>query len=101
MIDFSGVAGFQWDQGNAGKNLYLHGVEDSEAEQIFLDQQLLVLDDIDHSEDETRFNALGVTPQGRFLHVTFTMRDSNTMIRVISARDMEPNEEIRYVQEGA
>lgn len=100
MFDLSRVAGFQWDEGNAGKNLYLHGVADFESEQIFLDPQLLVLDDIDHSEDEARYNALGVTLRGRFLHVTFTMRNFSTIIRVISARDMEPNEEIRYVQEG-
>ena len=101
MIDFSQVSGFQWDDGNIGKNLRLHGVEDSEAEQVFLDRQLIILDDIDHSQDEARFNAIGVTLRGRFLHVTFTMRDANALIRVISARDMEPNEEIRYVQEGA
>ena len=100
MIDFSRIAGFQWDDGNAGKNFYLHGVEDSEAEQVFLDRQLIILDDIAHSQDEPRFNALGVTLRGRFLHVTFTMRNANTLIRVISARDTEPNEEIRYVQEG-
>ena len=101
MIDFSRVTGFQWDDGNIGKNSYLHGVEDHESEQVFLDQQLLILDDIDHSQDEVRFNALGVTARGRFLHVTFTMRDADTFIRVISARDMETDEEIRYVQEGA
>ena len=101
MIDFRQVTGFQWDQDNIGKNLLLHGVEDSEAEQVFLDHQLIILDDIDHSQDEARFNAIGVTLRGRFLHVTFTMRNANALIRVISARDMEPNEEIRYVQEGA
>ena len=100
MIDFSQVTGFQWDDGNAGKNFYLHGVEDREAEQVFSDLQLLILDDVDHSQDEARFNALGVTARGRFLHVTFTMRNADTFIRIISARDMEPNEELRYVQEG-
>ena len=101
MIDLSQATGFQWDQGNTGKNRLLHGVEDSEAEQVFLDRQLVILNDIDHSQSEARFNALGVTLRGRFSHVTFTMRNVNAMIRVISARDMEPNEEIRYVQEGA
>ena len=101
MIDLSQVTGFQWDDGNIGKNFLLHSVEDTEAEQVFQDRQFIILDDIDHSQDEARFNALGVTLRGRFLHVTFTMRNANAMIRVISARDMEPNEEIRYVQEGA
>ena len=101
MLDLSRIAGFEWDRGNAGKNFYLHNVDDAEAEQVFLDPQLMILDDIDHSQYEPRFNALGVILSGRFLHVTFTMRNSNTVIRVISARDMETNEEIRYVQEGA
>ena len=100
MLDFSRITGFEWDRGNAGKNFYLHGVADIEAEQVFLDPQLVLLEDIDHIQDEPRFNVLGVISSGRFLHVTFTMRDSNTVIRVISARDMETNEEIRYVQEG-
>ena len=100
MIDLSRVSGFQWDEGNEAKNLYLHGVEDFEAEQIFLDPQLMVLEDIDHSQDEERYNALGVTLRSRFLHVTFTIRNFDTRIRVISARDMERNEENGYVQEG-
>ena len=100
MLDFGRITGFEWDLGNAGKNFYLHGVEDVEAEQVFLDPQLVLLEDIDHSQDEPRFNVLGVIPSGRFLHVTFTLRYSNTVIRVISARDMETSEEIRYVQEG-
>ncbi len=100
MFDFNRIVGFQWDEGNTNKNFHLHGVEDFEAEQIFLDPQLLVLDDINHSEDEARYNALGVTRRGRFLHVTFTMRNFNTSIRIISARDMERNEEVQYVREG-
>ena len=100
MIDLSLASGFQWDQGNSGKNLDLHGVEDYEAELIFFDRQLLILEDVNHSQDEPRFNALGITPGGRFLHITFTMRDFNTAIRIISARDMEPNEEIQYVRQG-
>ena len=63
MIDFSQVTGFQWDDGNAGKNFYLHGVEDHETEQVFSDWQLLILDDIDHSQDEIRFNALAARPR--------------------------------------
>lgn len=35
-----------------------------------------------------RFGALGVTDEGRRLHITFTLRTAGTLIRVISARDM-------------
>ena len=52
------------------------------------DQQRLVGDDVEHSQSERRFHALGVTASGRRLHVTFTLRAEGTLIRVIAARDM-------------
>ncbi|MXY84646.1 MAG: BrnT family toxin, partial [Gemmatimonadetes bacterium] len=45
------------------------------------------------------FHALGVTQVGRRLHVTFTLREANTLIRVISARSMSRKERTRYEQE--
>ena len=98
MIDFSQVTGFQWDRGNDRKNFDLHDVTQSEAELVFSDPRLIIVEDIEHSHDETRFNALGFIPTGRFLHVTFTMRNLNTIIRVISARDMDEQEETIYVE---
>ena len=98
MIDFSRVTGFQWDRGNDRKSFDLHYVTQSEAEQVFSDPRLIIVEDIEHSHDEIRFNALGFIPTGRFLHVTFTMRNFDTTIRVISARDMDEQEEATYVQ---
>ncbi len=98
MIDFSRVTGFQWDRGNDRKNLLSHDVSQFEAEQVFADPRLLILEDIDHDQDEIRYNALGFIRTGRFLHVTFTTRNFDTVIRIISARDMDEQEEIIYVQ---
>ena len=98
MIDFSQVTGFQWDRGNDRKNLFSHDVTQFEAEQVFADPWLLISEDIDHSQDEMRYNALGFIRNGRFLHVTFTIRNFNTIIRIISARDMDEQEETIYVQ---
>ena len=98
MIDLSPVTGFQWDDGNARKNLDSHDVSQQEAEQVFMDPRLLIVDDVDHSYNEARFNAFGFIPNGRFLHVTFTLRNFDTTIRVISARDMDEEEESIYVQ---
>ncbi len=98
MIDFSQVTGFQWDDGNARKNLDSHDVSQHEAEQVFRDPRLLVIHDVDHSYDEARFNAFGFIPNGRLLHVTFTIRNFGTTIRVISVRDMDEYEESIYVQ---
>lgn len=99
MIDLSRVTGFQWDDGNARKNLDSHDVSQQEAEQVFSNQPLLIVDDTAHSQQERRLNAFGVTATGRRLHVTFTMRNEGTLIRVISARDMSRRERRHHGQE--
>jgi uncharacterized protein len=95
MISFENVVGFQWDAGNTGKNLK-HGVTDTEAEQVFFCENLLVARDERHSSSETRFHALGETFTGVRLHVTFTLRASSELIRVISARPMSRKEQSFY-----
>ena len=99
MIDFERLIGFQWDDGNARKSTDKHGVAQAEAEQVFFNDPLLVVDDVRHSRSEPRFHALGITNTGRRLHVTFTLREENTRIRVISARDMHRKERARHDQE--
>ena len=44
MIDLSQITGFDWDSGNARKN-EKHGVSMAEAEQVFFNAPLLLLDD--------------------------------------------------------
>ena len=95
MIDLEQIIGFDWDPGNARKN-EKHGVSQSEAEQIFFDPRLLMVPDPFHSAGETRFHALGQTIDGRHLHISFTLRMNETLIRVISARDMHRKERIFY-----
>ena len=96
MIDFSRVTGYQWDQGNERKNADRHGVSQGEAEQVFANRPLLVVKDTHHSHSETRFHALGVTMAGLRLHITFTLRECGSAIRVISARDMSRRERTHY-----
>jgi uncharacterized DUF497 family protein len=93
MISFDNILGFEWDDGNARKN-DKHGVTQAEAEQVFLNDPLLVVEDTAHSHKEPRFHALGVTDEGRMLHVTFTLRGQR--LRVISARDMHRKERSIY-----
>ena len=81
--------------GNADKNRK-HDVTDSEAEQVFFCADLLVVPDARHSDVEPRFHALGETVPGRKLHVTFALRAGGTLIRVISARDMNRKERAIY-----
>ncbi|MDI1266705.1 MAG: BrnT family toxin [bacterium] len=98
MIDFDRITGFDWDAGNSRKSADKHDVSQAEAESIFFSDPLIVAEDAKHSEGEPRFNALGRTAQNRLLHVTFTLRHNETMIRVISARDMHRRERKAYEQ---
>lgn len=99
MIDLLAITGFDWDSGNAAKN-EKHGVSPGEPEQVFFNQPLLLLEDVEHSQVEPRFHALGRTERGRLLHITFTLRAGQTKIRVISARDASKKERAIYEQEN-
>lgn len=96
MIDFSKISGFQWDAGNERKSEEKHGVSMAEAEQVFFNTPLLMLEDASHSAQEIRIHALGKTDERRTLHITFTLRKSETLIRVISARNMHRKERAIY-----
>ncbi|MGO1658239.1 MAG: BrnT family toxin [Marinobacter sp.] len=98
MINWAQVTDFDWDEGNSRKNAEKHGVNQSEAEEIFFNEPLLVLEDSRHSQAEARFHALGETDDERLLHITFTLRQNGTLIRVISARDMHRKERAVYEQ---
>lgn len=97
MIDLELIVGFEWDTGNARKN-DKHGVSMAEAEQVFFNSPLLLLEDHQHSRAEQRFHGLGRSDEGRLLHITFTLRAEGTLIRVISARTMHRKERTIYEQ---
>ena len=90
MKDWTQCTGFEWNEGNSDKNWQKHAVTDSECENIFFNQPLIVGPDPEHSASERRFRALGRTDHGRKLLVIFTVR--GMLIRVISARDMTRKE---------
>jgi uncharacterized DUF497 family protein len=89
------VVGFDWDEGNIlkpGK----HAVSNAEAEQVFVNEPLVVMEDAAHSRGESRWHALGRTNDGRRLHITFTLRATGTKVRIISARPMHRKEMTVY-----
>ena len=81
---------FEWDLGNKNKCFLKHGVTVQEAEEVFVNEPLLVVEDSYHSESESRYQALGKTGNGRLLFVSFTLRKEK--IRIISARVMSRKE---------
>ena len=96
MIDLINIVGFDWDDGNTRKNQDKHGVNQSEAEQVFFNEPLLLLLDEKHSDKEARYHAYGKTDDGRKIHIAFTLRKNGILIRVISARDMHRKEVMTY-----
>jgi len=97
-LDFREIDGFDWDGGNKDKNWIKHSVTNTEAEQVFFNEPLLVEISNRHQiDEEKRFFSLGHTNQNRYLGIAFTIRE--TKIRVISARDMSKKERLSYEKE--
>ncbi len=96
-LEFPALVEFEWDAGNLMKN-EKHSVSDAEAEQVFFNEPLVVLEDAAHSGAETRWHALGRTHDQRLLQVTFTLRADGTRVRIISARPMHRKERKVYEQ---
>jgi uncharacterized protein len=87
-------AGFQWDRHNVQKNWEKHNVSTVKSEQAFFNRPLIIVKDIQHSQEEDRYYALGKTDQERRLFIAFTIRKK--LIRVISSRDMNKKERKIY-----
>jgi uncharacterized DUF497 family protein len=88
--------GFDWDESGIHKNWDRHRVTPEEAEDVFFNEPLVVRGDVRHSRGEKRYYALGRTTASRYLFVAITIR--RDVIRVISVRDMNRNEQEVYGQ---
>ena len=75
MPDLSQIEGFEWDEGNSRKRVEKHDVSQAEAEQVFFNEPLLIVEDVSHSSYEIRLHALGHTDA----------RGNGKLIRVILA----------------
>jgi uncharacterized DUF497 family protein len=85
---------FEWNLGNIDKNLKKHNVSCQEAEEIFINQPLIVVEDNKHSENEKRFHVLGRNNGNRYLFLSITIR--NQKVRIISIRDINKKEKKIY-----
>ncbi len=87
---------FVWDPRKAKENARKHGVTFEEAESIFLDERALLIGDPDHSDEEDRFILLGLSARLRILVVCHCYRESDSEIRLISARKADRYERKEY-----
>ena len=77
---------FEWDDNKNEINKKKHKISFEEARTVFYDDAALVIDDPEHSEDEDRFIILGLSKRANLLVVCHCYRESDTVIRIISAR---------------
>jgi len=87
---------FEWDQGKNRANRQKHGVSFEEARSAFLDEYARVMPDDEHSEDEERFLLLGMSASLRLLVVCHCYRRAEEVIRIISARKADRDEQAQY-----
>ena len=87
---------FDWEQRKNLSNQAKHGVSFEEARTAFYDEYARVLADPDHSEEEDRFILLGLSIALRLLIVCHCYRESDEVIRIISARKATRTEQNEY-----
>jgi len=89
---------FDWDPAKAVSNEAKHGVAFAEAATAFGDPLSLTVPDPEHSVGEARFVLIGLTYMGRLVVVAHLESDSS--IRIISARSATTTERKTYEQES-
>lgn len=87
---------FEWDAAKAKANLKKHGVGFEEAQSTLYDEWAILYEDPDHSAVEDRFLLLGVSLRLRMLIVSHCYRQSDSVIRLISARKAHSEEAREY-----
>ena len=90
---------FEWDDQKALENIRKHSVTFGEATEVFYDPNAVEGQDVEHSDNESRFFIIGYS-SSRILYVVFAERLGN-VVRIISARPPTLSERKLYEeQEG-
>ncbi len=87
---------FEWEDKKEKANIKKHRVSFDEARTVFYDENAIQFFDPDHSESEDRFILLGMSFKLRVLIVCHCFRESETIVRLISARKADRTEEKEY-----
>ena len=87
---------FEWDEAKNRQNIRKHGISFEEAQTVFLDDHAIRFYDPDHSEEEDRFIMLGISFKLRVLVVCHCYKESDSVIRIISARKATRQEGKHY-----
>ena len=83
---------FEWDKRKASSNEKKHGVSFAKARTVFFDEYAVQFFDPDHSEEEDRFILLGMSHTLKTIVVCRCFREEETVVRIISARKADADE---------
>jgi uncharacterized DUF497 family protein len=87
---------FSWDAGKAKQNIKKHRIPFEEATTVFFDENARLIHDPAHSSKEDRFVLLGLSCKLRLLVVCHCYRGKERIIRIISARKADKQEQKQY-----
>lgn len=87
---------FIWDEGKNKLNQKKHHVSFEEAKTVFFDENAVEFPDPDHFQEEDRFILLGFSFKLRILIVCYCYRESDSIIRIFSARKATKRESLNY-----
>jgi uncharacterized DUF497 family protein len=87
---------FEWDDKKEKSNKRKHGISFEEARTAFYDENAIQYFDPDHSNDEDRFILLGISFKLKVLVVCHCFQENDSVIRIISARKADKDEEYEY-----
>ena len=90
---------FDWDEVKNKNNRIKHDVWFEEAQGVFDDPHGRLFGDPEHSDEEERLILLGMSSWGRTLVVVHCYQDSDSLVRIISAR-RATKKELRFYEEG-
>ena len=91
---------FEWDENKNQENIKKHGVPFEEEASIFLNK-VMEEPDIEHSEEEDRYRAVGISVYLRELLVVYCIREkveNDRITRIISARKANTEERRKYYE---
>ena len=87
---------FVWDGKKAESNLKKHKISFKEAQTVFSDPNARMIFDPEHSRGEDRFILLGISSGLKLLVVCHCYQEDDMVIRIISARKANKNEQTQY-----
>jgi uncharacterized DUF497 family protein len=97
-LEFSilAIMQFIWDENKNKANIKKHKISFEEAKSVFFDINAKMIHDPDNSITEDRFIMLGLNELLKLLVVCHCYKESNDIVRIISARKATKKETLKY-----